>query len=95
MRYERCGAAVRRSWIKRRAARGEPHLCRRVLVALDLSQRLSSSLKNKLGRVVAEEALAHVDDGLDGRGERGFVDDGPGRRSVGGLLERVVGLRGG
>jgi hypothetical protein len=56
---------------------GISHFCRRVLVALDPSQRLVCSVEDELRWVIAKEALAHVDDGLDRRGLRGFVDDGP------------------
>jgi len=50
----------------------------RVLVALDPVKSLLGGIKNKVWRVVAEESLAHVDDGLLGRGGRSLVDDGPG-----------------
>jgi len=56
---------------------GISHFCRRVLVALDPSQRLVCSVEDELRWVVAKEALAHVDDRLDRRGLRGLVDDGP------------------
>ena len=49
----------------------------RILVALDLSQRIVGSIQDELRRVVAKEALAHVYDGLDRRGLRGFIDDRP------------------
>ena len=49
----------------------------RILVALDLSQRFVGSIQDELRRVVAKEALAHVYDGLDRRGLRGFIDDRP------------------
>jgi hypothetical protein len=42
-----------------------PYLCRRVLVAFHFSKRIVSSVEDELRRVVAEEALAHVHDGLD------------------------------
>lgn len=53
----------------------------RVLVALDLAQRLVSGIEDELRRVVAEETLAHVDDGLDGRGLSGLIDNRPDRRA--------------
>jgi hypothetical protein len=56
---------------------GAPYFCRRILVALDPSQSLVSSVEDELRWVVAKEALAHVHDGLDRRGLRGFVDDRP------------------
>jgi hypothetical protein len=51
------------------------YLCRRVLVAFYFSQRIVSGIEDELRRVVAEEALAHVHNGLNRRSLRGFVDD--------------------
>jgi hypothetical protein len=45
------------------------------LVAFYFSKRIVSGIEDELRRVVAEEALAHVHDGLDRRCLRGFVDD--------------------
>ena len=50
----------------------------RVLVAFDAVEGLLGGVEDEVWRVVAEEALAHVDDGLPGRGGSGLVDDGPG-----------------
>jgi hypothetical protein len=56
---------------------GVSYFCGRILVALDPSQRLVGSVEDELRWVVAKEALAHVHDGLDGRGLGSFIDDGP------------------
>jgi hypothetical protein len=56
---------------------GVSYFCGRILVALDPSQCLVGSVEDEMRWVVAKEALAHVHDGLNGRGLRGFVDDGP------------------
>lgn len=58
------------------------YLCRRVLVALYLAQRLVGSIQNELRRVVAKEALTHVHNGLDRRCLRGLIDDRPNSQSV-------------
>lgn len=52
----------------------------RVLIALDPVEGLFGRIQDEVWGVVAEEALAHVDDGLLGGGGGGLVDDGPGRR---------------
>lgn len=49
----------------------------RVLIAVDAVQRLLGRIEDEIGRVVAKEALAHVDNGLSGRSGGCFVDDGP------------------
>lgn len=49
----------------------------RVLVAVDPVEGLLGGVEDEVGRVVAKEALAHVDDGLLGRGGGGLIDDGP------------------
>jgi hypothetical protein len=56
---------------------GAVYFCRRILVALDLAQRIVGSIENELRWVVAKEALAHVHDRLDGRSLRGLVDNRP------------------
>jgi hypothetical protein len=56
---------------------GVAYFCRRILVTLDLSQRIMGSVEDELRWVVAKEALAHVHDGLNGRGLRSLVDDRP------------------
>lgn len=53
------------------------YLCRRILVAFHLAERVVSSIKYELRRVVTEETLSHVHDRLDGRCLRGFVNDRP------------------
>ncbi len=50
---------------------------RAVLVAFDTVQRLLGRVEDKLWRVVAEEALAHVDDGLLGTCSSRLIDDSP------------------
>ena len=50
----------------------------RVLITFDSVQGTFRSVNHELRRIVAEEALTHVDNGLDGRGCGGLVDDGPG-----------------
>lgn len=49
----------------------------RILVALDLSQRIVCCIEDELRRVVAKETLAHVHDGLHRRGLRGLIDYRP------------------
>ena len=41
------------------------YLCWRVLVAFHLTQSIMSGIKYELRRVVAEEALAHIHNGLN------------------------------
>ena len=54
----------------------EVYLCRRVLIAFDPIEGLLCSIENKGRRVVAEEALAHVDNGLI-RCRCGLINNGP------------------
>jgi len=49
----------------------------RVLVALDTVKSSLGGIEDEVGRVVAKEALAHVDNGLPGRRRGRLVDDGP------------------
>lgn len=56
---------------------GLAHLCWGVLIALYFVERLLRCVDNKFRRVVAEETLTHVDDGLLGRCGGGLIDDGP------------------
>lgn len=60
-----------------------PPLGRGVLIALDPVEGVLGGLQDEVWRVVAKKALAHIDDGLLGRGSGGLIDDGPG--SVSGL----------
>ena len=41
------------------------YLCGRVLVAFHFAQSIVGSVENEVRRVVAEESLAHVHNGLD------------------------------
>lgn len=54
-----------------------PPLGEGVLVAFDPVQCILCSIQDELGWVVAEEALAQVDNGLVGGGYRRLVDNGP------------------
>lgn len=53
------------------------YLGRRVLVALHLAECLMSGIEDELRRVVTEETLAHVHDGLNRRCLSSFIDDRP------------------
>jgi hypothetical protein len=55
---------------------------RRILVAVDAIEGLLGGVEDEVRRVVTEEALAHVDDGLLGRCGGCLVDDGPATVSV-------------
>ncbi len=59
-----------------------PALGGRILVTFHPVQRLLGGVQDELGRVVSEEALSHVHDGLLRRGCRSLVDDGPFASSV-------------
>lgn len=48
-----------------------------VLVAVNTIQGFLGRIKKERGRVVAEEALSHIHNGLLGRGCRSFVNDRP------------------
>ena len=51
------------------------YLCGRILVALDFVQCLLGSISHEFGGIVAEEALAHIDDRLHRRRSRSLVDN--------------------
>jgi hypothetical protein len=54
-----------------------PAFGRTVLVTFDPIQNLLSGINHKRRWIVAEEALAHIDDGLLGRGGGSLIDQSP------------------
>ena len=56
---------------------GRAALGRRVLVALHAIQRLLGGIEDEGRRIISEEALSHVHDGLVRRCLGGLVDEGP------------------
>jgi hypothetical protein len=53
------------------------YLCGRVLIAVDLIEGLFGSVYDELRRIISEEALTHINNGLDWRSGGGLVDDRP------------------
>ena len=53
------------------------YFCGRVLIAVDLIEGLFGSVYDELGRIISEEALTHIHNGLDWRGGGGLIDDRP------------------
>jgi len=53
------------------------YFCGRVLIAVDLIEGLFGSIYDELRRIISEEALTHIHNGLDWRSGGGLVDDRP------------------
>ena len=53
------------------------YFCGRVLIAVDLIEGLFGSVYDELRRIISEEALTHIHNGLDWRSGGGLVDDRP------------------
>lgn len=69
----------RRVRVRNGALEPRSPLRRAVLVAVNLVQRVLGRVEDEGRRIVAKEALAHVDDGLPRRRRRRLVDYRPGR----------------